>query len=175
MSDNNHSSTEKEKTPKSDAAAAATEETSSEVFDSSTYDSMTDLETSASMKESEVNRVLSDTEDKEPIEPEAVHVESPTDANISTTVSPTMEGHASTFKKSKESQNNKSLSKQLDKQTTQINKKITEIVHPLQKHIKSVNKQSQLMKQLQSQIKQLQKQVSQLQRAVIIGKKKQKK
>ena len=174
MSDNNHSSTEKEKTPRSDAAAAATEETSSEVFDSSTYDSMTDLETSASMKESEVNRVLSDTEDKEPIEPEAVHIESATDANISTTVSPTMEGHASTFKKSKESQNNK-LSKQLDKQTTQINKKITEIVQPLQKHIKSVNKQSQLMKQLQSQIKQLQKQVSQIQRAVIIGKKKQKK
>jgi hypothetical protein len=41
----------------------------------------------------EVNKVLSDTEDKEPIEPEAVHTESTTkDANISPiAVTPTME------------------------------------------------------------------------------------
>ncbi|MFL6413154.1 MAG: hypothetical protein ACJ71K_18170 [Nitrososphaeraceae archaeon] len=76
-----------------------------EVFDSSTYDSMTDLKTSASMEESEVNKVLSDTEGKEPIEPEAVHTESTTkNTNISPTVAPTMEGRAYTLKKSKESQ-----------------------------------------------------------------------
>jgi phage-related protein len=59
----------------------------------------------------------------------------------------------------------KSISKQLDKQTTQINKKITQILQPFQN-------QSQLIKQLQSQLKQLQKQVSQIQRAVSIGKRK---
>jgi DNA anti-recombination protein RmuC len=175
MSDNEHSSAEKEKTTKTDAAA--TGETPPEVFDSSTYDSMTDLKTSATMNESEANKVLSDIENKEPLEPEVVHVESTTNANISptnTTVTPTMEGRASALKKSKESQN-KSISKQLDKQTTQINKKIMQILQPLQKHIKSVDKQSELIKQLQSQLKQLQKQVSQIQRAVSIGKKNKKK
>jgi hypothetical protein len=42
-------------------------ETPPEVFDFSTYDSMTDLKTSATMNESEVNKVLSDIENKEPI------------------------------------------------------------------------------------------------------------
>ena len=65
MYDNEPSPTEEEKTAKTDAAA--TGETPPEVFDSSTYDSMTDLKTSASMEESEVNKVLSDTEGKEPI------------------------------------------------------------------------------------------------------------
>jgi hypothetical protein len=128
-------STGKEKTKKTDAVAIG--ETPPEVFDSSTYDSMTDLKTSATMNESEVNKVLSDIENKEPIEPKVVHTESTTNANISptnSTVTPTMEGHASTLKKSKESQN-KYISKQLDKQTTQINKKIAEILQPLQKNI----------------------------------------
>ena len=127
MSDNNDlSSGEKEKTSKTNVAS--TEEPSSEVFDSSTYDSMTDLKASATLNETEVNKVVSDTKNKEPIEPEAVHIESST-TNVrtspsSTTVAPTMEGRASTLKKSKESQNNnKSISKQLDKQTSQINKK----------------------------------------------------
>jgi hypothetical protein len=77
------------------------------------------------MNKSEVNMVLSDIENKEPIETEVVHPESTTNANISptnATVTPTMEARASTLKKSKESQN-KFISKQLDKQTTQINKK----------------------------------------------------
>jgi DNA anti-recombination protein RmuC len=171
MSDNDlSSSTEKEKT-KTDAAAA-TEEIPPEVFDSSIYDSMTDLKTSSTMNESEVNKVLSDLGNKEPIEPEDVHIESPTtNANISPTVTPTMEEHASALKKSKESQN-KSISKQLDKQTIQINKKMAQMLQPLQKHIKSVDKQSELIKQLQTQLKQLQKQVSQIQRIVSIGKKK---
>ena len=75
MSDN----TEKEKvTIKTDTAAR--EDVPPEVFDSSTYDSMTDLKTSATMNESEVNKVLSDIENKEPIEPEVVHTESTTNA-----------------------------------------------------------------------------------------------
>jgi DNA anti-recombination protein RmuC len=177
MSDNNdHSSTEKEKTTtKTDAAS--TEQIPPEVFDSSTYDSMTDLKTSATMNKSEVNKVLSDIENKEPIESETVHIESTTNANTSptttTAVTPTMEGHASALKKSKETQN-KPTSRQLDKQTTQINKKITQILQPLQKHIKSVDKQSELIRQIQSQLKQLQRQVSQMQKAVGMGKGKKK-
>jgi hypothetical protein len=71
-----------------------------------------------------------------------------------------------------ETVSSKSLSKQLDKQTTRINKNIMQMLQPLQKHIKSADKQSELMKQLPSQLKQLQKQVSQIQRAVSIGMKK---
>ena len=165
MSDN----TEKDEvTTKTDTAAR--EDIPQEVFDSSTYDSMTDLKTSAAMNESEVNKVISDAENKESIEPEAIHIESKRTTNAST-VTPTMEEGASDLKKSKESQN-KSISKQLDKQTIQLDKKITRIIQPVQKHIKSVDKQSELIKQLQSQLKQLQKQVSQIQRAVSIGKKK---
>jgi hypothetical protein len=172
MSDNDLSSTEKEKTTRTDVAS--TEEIPPEVFDSSTYNSMTDLKTSASMKETETNKVLSDTEHKEPVEPEVAHTESTKNANISPAVSPTMEGGASTLKKLKESQN-ESISKQLDKQTIQINKKIMQMLQPLQKHIRSADKQSELIRQLQSQLKQLQKQVSQIQRALSIGKKKTKK
>jgi hypothetical protein len=82
MSDNNSdpTSTKEEK-----ASTTSPGEMSSEVFDSSTYDSMTD---SATMNESETNKVLSDTENKQP---EAVHTESTT-KNTDTTISPTMEG-----------------------------------------------------------------------------------
>jgi hypothetical protein len=130
MSDNNsdHSSTKEEK-----ASTASPGEMSSEVFDSTTYDSMTD---STTMNESETNKVLSDTENKEA---EAVHTESTT-KNTNTTISPTMEGRASTLKKSKESEN-QSVTKQLDRQTIQINKKIAQMLQPLQKHIKSTDKQ----------------------------------
>ena len=166
MSDN----TEKDEVlAKTDTAAG--EDVPQEVFDSSTSDSMMDLKTSATMNEDEVNKVLSDTENKEPIEPEAIHTESTKKANISSTVAPTMEGRASTLKKSKESQN-KSVAKQLDRQTMHINKKIAQMLQPLQKHIKSADKQSQLTKQIQTQLKQLQKQVSQIQKAVSIRKKK---
>ena len=145
MSDDDISSTEEQKgtTIEPDAAASSTQEVPPEVFDSSTYDSMTDLKTSATMNESEVNKVLSDTENKEPIEPEAIHIESKRTTN-SSNVTPTMEGRASDLKKLKESQN-KSISKQLDKQTIQLDKKITQMLQPLQKHIKSVDKQSELI------------------------------
>jgi hypothetical protein len=100
MSDN----TEKERgTGKTDTAAR--EDVPPEVFDSSTYDSMTDLKTSATMNEDEANKVLSDTENNEPIEPEDAHTSSTTNTNFSSTVTPTMEGRASTLEKSKESQN----------------------------------------------------------------------
>jgi hypothetical protein len=166
MSDN----TEKDEvTTKTDAAAR--EDVPPEVFDSSTYDSMTDLKTSAAMNEDEANKVISDTENKEPLEHDDVLTGSTTNTNVPPTVIPTMEGHASALKKSKENQN-QSISKQLDKQTTKINKNIMQMLQPLQKHIKSADKQSELMKQLQSQLKQLQKQVSQIQRAVSIGMKK---
>lgn len=165
MSDN----TEKDEvTTKTDTAAR---EDIPQVFDSSTSNSMTDLKTSATMDEDEANKVLSDTENKEPIEPENAPTGSTTNANVSPTVTPTMEGRASALKKSKESQS-QYISKQLDKQTTKINKNIMQMLQPLQKHIKSADKQSELIKQLQSQLKQLQKQVSQIQRAVSIGKKK---
>ena len=171
MSDDDVSSTEEQKgrTIKTDAASS-TQEVPPEVFDSSTYDSMTDLNTSATMNESEVNKVLLDAENKEPVEPEAIHIESKRTTN-SSNVTPTMEGRASDLKKLKESQN-KSLSKQLDKQTIQLDKKMTRIIQPIQKHIKSVDKQSELIKQIQSQLKLLQKQVSQIQKAVSIGRKK---
>jgi hypothetical protein len=180
MSDNDPSFAEnvKEKTTKTNTAAPG--EIPPEVFDSSTSDSMTDLKASATMNGSDVTKVLSDTENKEPIEHEEVPIEpttTTTNANLSppinTTVTPTLEGHASAQKKSNENEN-KSISKQLDKQTTQINKKIAQIVQPLQKHIKSVDRQSKLIKQLQSQLKQLQKQLSQVQRGINIAKKKQK-
>jgi hypothetical protein len=99
MSDDVSSSEEQKGTTiKPDTAASSTQEVHPEVFDSSTYDSMTDLKTSATMNEDEANKVLSDTENKEPIEPEAIHIESKRTANAST-VTPTMEGRASDLKK----------------------------------------------------------------------------
>jgi hypothetical protein len=167
MSDN------KEVTTKTDTAARE-DNIPPEVFDSSTYDSMTDLKASATMEEDEANRVLSDTENKKPIEPEDALTTPTTNTHVSSTVTPTMEGRASALKKSKENQN-QSISKQLDKQTDKISKNIMQMLQPLQKHIKSADKQSELIKQLHSQLKQLQKQVSQIQRVVSIGKKNKKK
>jgi NurA-like 5'-3' nuclease len=171
MSDNDLPSEEKDKISKSNVVS--TQDAPPEVFDSSTYNSMIDLETSATMSESETKKVLSDTEYKESIEPEVVHTESTRNPKTSSTVPPTMEGRASALKKLKQSQS-QSMPKQLDKQTIQINKNITQMLQPLQKHVKSVEKQSALIKQIQSQLRQLQKQVSQIQRAVNIGKKKRK-
>jgi hypothetical protein len=90
---------------------AAREDVPQEFFDSSSYDSMTDLKTSASMNEDEVNKVLSDAENKEPIEHEDALTGSTTNTNVSPTVTPNIEGHASALKKSKVSQN-PSISKQ---------------------------------------------------------------
>jgi hypothetical protein len=171
MSDNNSdpSYTKEEK-----ASTASPGEMSSEVFDSSTYDSMNDLKSSATMDESEVNKVLSDTENEKPMESEAVPVGSSTAAttNARTSPTPTMEGRATTLKKSKQSRRNKAIPKHVDKQTNQIDKKIVQMLQPLQKFTKSADKQSEMIKQIQSQLKQLQKQVSQVQKAVSIGSKK---
>ncbi len=125
------------------------------------------------MDQSEVNKVLSDTENEKPMEPEAVPIESST-TNPRTSLgntTPTMEGRATTLKKSKQRQRNKSRPKDIDKQTNQVDKKITQMLQPFQKYTESMNKQSEMMKQIQSQLKQLQKQVSQIQKAVNIGKK----
>jgi hypothetical protein len=104
MSDNNSdpSYTKEEK-----ASTASSGEMSSEVFDSSTYDSMNDLKSSATMDESEVNKVLSDTENEKPVESEDVPVESCTSSTRTSPSKPTMEGRATTLKKSKESKRNK--------------------------------------------------------------------
>ena len=106
-------------------------------------------------------------------EPEAVHTESTT-KNTNTTISPTMEGRASTLKKSKQSRRNKPVPKQVDKQADQIDKKILQMLQPLQKFTKTADKQSETIKQIHSQLKQLQKQASQIQRVVSIKKKKKK-
>ncbi len=169
MSDNNNesSSTREEK-----ASTASPGEMSSEVFDSSTYDSMNDLKSSATMDESEVDKVLSDTENEKPMQSEDVPIESSISSTRTSPSKPTMEGRATTLKKSKQSKRNKAIPKHVDKQTNQIDKRIVQMLQPLQKFTKSADKQSEMIKQVQSQLKQLQKQVSQIQKAVVIGKKK---
>ena len=84
MSDN----TEKDEVT-TNTDTAAREDIPQEVFDSSTYDSMTDLKTSAAMNEDEANKVLSDTENKKPIEPEGAQTGSTTNTNVSPIVIPT--------------------------------------------------------------------------------------
>jgi ferritin-like metal-binding protein YciE len=93
----------------SNTASAAAENIPPEVFDSSTYDSMAEIKKSATMNESEANRVLLDTEKKEPIQPAMTTMEHKNKNNTkvsstatSTTVNPTMEGRASTLKQSRE-------------------------------------------------------------------------
>jgi hypothetical protein len=78
MSDN----TEKDEVTTKTDAAAREDNIPPEVFDSSTYNSMTDLKRSAIMGEDEPNKVLSDTENKEPIEPEDARTTSTTNTNV---------------------------------------------------------------------------------------------
>jgi ferritin-like metal-binding protein YciE len=99
----------------SNTTSVATENITPEVFDSSTYHSMTEIKKSSTMNESEANRVLLDTEKKEPIQPEMTTIEPKnknntkgSSATTSTTVSPTMEGRASTLKQSRENEKEES-------------------------------------------------------------------
>jgi ferritin-like metal-binding protein YciE len=99
----------------SNTTSVATENITPEVFDSSTYHSMTEIKKSSTMNESEANRVLLGTEKKEPIQPEMTTIEPKnknntkvSSATTSTTVSPTMEGRASTLKQSREKEKEES-------------------------------------------------------------------
>jgi ferritin-like metal-binding protein YciE len=103
------SSEGKEQTSNTTSAA---ENIPPEVFDSSTYDSMAEIKKSASMNESEANKVFFDTEKKEPIRPEMTTIETKnknntkvSNATTSTTVNPTMEWRASTLKQTREREN----------------------------------------------------------------------
>jgi ferritin-like metal-binding protein YciE len=103
------SSEDKEQTSNT---SETTENIPPEVFDSSTYDSMAEIKKSASMNESETNKVFLDTEKKEPIRPEMTNIEPKNKNNTkvssaitSTTVNPTMEWRASTLKQSREREN----------------------------------------------------------------------
>ena len=177
---------EKEKT----TTKTIEEKVSPEVFDSSTSDSMTEIKESATMDENDTKEVLADTEKLESIHPETTRIETTdnnnnnTNANIPS-VNPTIEGHASALKQSRENENKGSsrqnikkkevvcftaLSKQLDKQSSQINK-IVQILQPVQKQFKSIERQSELIKQIQFQLKQLQKLVLQFQKGISIIKK----
>ena len=177
---------EKEKT----TTKTIEEKVSPEVFDSSTSDSMTEIKESATMDENDTKEVLADTEKLESIHPETTKIETTdnnnnnTNANIPS-VNPTIEGHASALKQSRENENKGSsrqnikkkevvrftaLSKQLDKQSSQINK-IMQILQPVQKQFKSIERQSELIKQIQFQLKQLQKLVLQFQKGIRITKK----
>jgi hypothetical protein len=176
---------EKEKT----TTKTIEEKVSPEVFDSSTYDSMTEIKESATMDENDTKEVLADTEKLESIYPETTRIETTdnnnnTNANIPS-VNPTIEGHASALKQSRENENKGSsrqnikkkevvrftaLSKQLDKQSSQINK-IIQILQPVQKQFKSIERQSELIRQIQFQLKQLQKPVLQFQKGIRITKK----
>ena len=176
---------EKEKT----TTKTIEEKVSPEVFDSSTSDSMTEIKESATMDENDTKEVLADTEKLESIYPETTRIETTdnnnnTNANIPS-VNPTIEGHASALKQSRENENKGSsrqnikkkevvrftaLSKQLDKQSSQINK-IIQILQPVQKQFKSIERQSELIRQIQFQLKQLQKPVLQFQKGIRITKK----
>jgi ferritin-like metal-binding protein YciE len=96
-------------------ASAAAENIPPEVFDSSTYDSIAEIRKSATMDESETNKVFSDTEEKEPIQPEMTNIESTNKINTSvsnatttTVANPTMEGRASTLKQTREKEKEES-------------------------------------------------------------------
>jgi hypothetical protein len=179
---------EKEKT----TTKTIEEKVSPEVFDSSTYDSMTEIKESATMDENDTKEVLADTEKLESIYPETTRIETTdnnnnnnnNNANIPS-VNPTIEGHASALKQSRENENKGSsrqnikkkevvrftaLSKQLDKQSSQINK-IIQILQPVQKQFKSIERQSELIRQIQFQLKQLQTLVLQFQKGIRITKK----
>ena len=113
------SSAYKEQTSKTNTTtnAAATESIPPEVFDSSTYDSMTEIKKSATLNESETNKVFLDTEKKEPIRPEMTNIKpknknntSVSNATASTTaVNPTMEWRASALKQSREKEKEESV------------------------------------------------------------------
>src|SRR6187200_637176 len=124
------SSADKEQTSKTNTTtnAAATESIPPEVFDSSIYDSMTEIKRSATMNESEAKRVFLDTEKKEPIQTEMTNIgpknknnTSVSNATASTTaVNPTMEWRASALKQSREKEKEESVA---DKKKTKAKQK----------------------------------------------------
>ena len=106
------SSAVKEQISKTNTTSTATENITPEVFDSSTYDSMTEIKKSATLNESETNKVFLDTEKKEPIRPEMTNIKPKNKNNTKvssattyTAVNPTMEWRASTLKQSREREN----------------------------------------------------------------------
>jgi ferritin-like metal-binding protein YciE len=106
------SSVVKEQISKTNTTSTATENITPEVFDSSTYDSMTEIKKSATLNESETNKVFLDTEKKEPIRPEMTNIKPKNKNNTKvlsattyTAVNPTMEWRASTLKQSREREN----------------------------------------------------------------------
>ena len=106
-------SADKEQISKTNTTSTvATENITPEVFDSSTYDSMTEIKKSATLNESETNKVFLDTEKKEPIRPEMTNIKPKNKNNTKvssattyTAVNPTMEWRASTLKQSREREN----------------------------------------------------------------------
>jgi ferritin-like metal-binding protein YciE len=124
------SSADKEQTSKTNTTtnAAATESIPPEVFDSSIYDSMTEIKRSATMNESEAKKVFLDTEKKEPIQTEMTNIgpknknnTSVSNATASTTaVNPTMEWRASALKQSREKEKEESVT---DKKKTKAKQK----------------------------------------------------
>jgi hypothetical protein len=106
-------SADKEQISKTNTTSTvATENITPEVFDSSTYDSMTEIKKSATMNESETNKVFLDTEKKQPIRPEMTNIKPKNKNNTKvssattyTAVNPTMEWRASTLKQSREREN----------------------------------------------------------------------
>jgi len=124
------SSADKEQTSKTNTTtnAAATESIPPEVFDSSIYDSMTEIKRSATMNESEAKKVFLDTEKKEPIQTEMTNIgpknknnTSVSNATASTTaVNPTMEWRASALKQSREKEKEESVA---DKKKTKAKQK----------------------------------------------------
>ena len=169
---------EQEKTTRSNSSSTSVKVTS-EVFDSSLSDSMTDIRESATMDETETKRVLADNEKLESINPEATRFKStvnPTRPKERASAATKQLGQRKREGENKGRQNIKQkevaltgISKQLDKQSTQINK-IIQILQPAQKQFKSVERQSELIKQIQSQLKQLQTMVLQVQKRISITK-----
>ena len=169
---------EQEKTTRSNSSSTSVKVTS-EVFDSSLSDSMTDIRESATMDETETKRVLADNEKLESINPEATRFKStvnPTRPKERASAATKQLGQRKREGENKGRQNIKQkeaaltgIPKQLDKQSTQINK-IIQILQPAQKQFKSVERQSELIKQIQSQLKQLQTMVLQVQKRISITK-----
>ena len=123
------SSADKEQTSKTNTTtnAAATESIPPEVFDSSIYDSMTEIKRSATMNESEAKKVFLDTEKKEPIRPEMTNIKPKNKNNTKvlsattyTAVNPTMEWRASALKQSREKEKEESVA---DKKKTKAKQK----------------------------------------------------
>ncbi|HZI69794.1 MAG TPA: hypothetical protein VFD60_01405 [Nitrososphaeraceae archaeon] len=150
---------EKEKTTRANSSSTSVKVTS-EVFDSSLSDSMTDIRESATMDETETKRVLADNEKLESINPEATRFKStvnPTRPKERASAATKQLGQRKREGENKGRQNIKQkeaaltgIPKQLDKQSTQINK-IIQILQPAQKRFKSVERDDihNLFKRLQ--------------------------